>query len=98
MPPSILVTLNPNPIADDDYYFLEATKCLSRGLKFVSDSEYRFITAISGEAEFPREVGAQYIKIFGPLVPGTRIFFRASTIRAFAGQRSKRVETSVLVS
>jgi len=102
MAASLSVTREGGSGAPDQLFMVYATRGVSAGVNFVSESEYRFVSYYDGDEGNPVDVTPAYVAKFGSLRAGTKIFLRCFQMNSVgapgSGLTSDPLEVSVIVS
>lgn len=93
---ALSVAYTATPLAAGTKLVIEATRQLSAGINFQQRGAYKVISVTAAAAASPANILAAYIVIFGALISGTKILFRAYTINA-AGVASPVFQFSKVV-
>lgn len=97
MPIALSIAFTPTPLALGEKIVIDATGQVSAGISFMPRSKYKTIFVGAAASASPANLLIPWNNIFGALIAGRKIFFRAKVVSA-TGIPSALILTSVVVT
>jgi len=94
---ALSVAFVPTPLAAGDKIVIEATDQVSAGKSFMPRSKFKVVFVGAAASASPANILTAWNAIYGALLPGTKIFVRAKTVKS-TGIVSAIIETDVIVT
>jgi hypothetical protein len=94
---ALSVAFTPTPLAAGEKIVIQATAQKSAGRSFASRGEYKNVFIGAAASASPSNILTAYNAIFGVLISGQKIFFRAFTVSS-NGIASTPILSSVIVA
>lgn len=83
------LTFAATPVPATTKLVIEATRQLSAGVTFVGRSNLRIVQIIAPAGASPANIAAAYVTLFGNLIAGKKIMYRAYEISSTGGRTNK---------